>query len=96
MWECPGCGEALEEQFDSCWRCGTGNPDQDSLIDGEPETGDNNADLSPDEMLQKMLHLQMQQQGRIRAIQRHVGCLYSYMVFSLVVSAIVALMMFSN
>jgi Putative prokaryotic signal transducing protein len=23
-WICPGCGESLEPQFTSCWRCGTG------------------------------------------------------------------------
>ncbi|WP_163577883.1 putative signal transducing protein [Halomonas faecis] len=22
-WTCPGCGEALEGAFDTCWRCGT-------------------------------------------------------------------------
>ncbi len=22
-WTCQGCGEVLESQFDSCWRCGT-------------------------------------------------------------------------
>jgi hypothetical protein len=21
MWTCPKCGEALEDQFDSCWKC---------------------------------------------------------------------------
>ena len=21
-WSCPGCGERVEVQFDSCWRCG--------------------------------------------------------------------------
>ncbi|MFP4137622.1 MAG: DUF2007 domain-containing protein [Halomonas sp.] len=26
-WRCPGCGEALEGAFDTCWRCGTGRPD---------------------------------------------------------------------
>jgi hypothetical protein len=22
-WKCPRCGESLEPQFDSCWRCGS-------------------------------------------------------------------------
>jgi len=27
MWTCPKCGEKLEDQFDSCWKC-VGRPDQ--------------------------------------------------------------------
>lgn len=23
MWECPKCGEAVEDSFDKCWNCGT-------------------------------------------------------------------------
>jgi len=23
MWKCPNCGEALEDSFEVCWRCGT-------------------------------------------------------------------------
>jgi hypothetical protein len=23
LWTCPSCGEQLEEQFSSCWKCGT-------------------------------------------------------------------------
>src|SRR5262245_44460684 len=26
-WTCPNCGEKLEEQFTSCWKCGTARPD---------------------------------------------------------------------
>jgi hypothetical protein len=25
-WTCPGCGEALEGAFESCWNCGTHRP----------------------------------------------------------------------
>lgn len=25
-WHCPGCGEALEGQFTTCWRCGAERP----------------------------------------------------------------------
>ena len=25
-WTCHGCGEVLEGQFNSCWKCGTGKP----------------------------------------------------------------------
>jgi len=24
MWECPECGEEIEDQFDSCWKCAEG------------------------------------------------------------------------
>ncbi len=23
MWNCQKCGESIEEQFDTCWKCGT-------------------------------------------------------------------------
>ena len=26
MWTCPKCGEKLEPQFSSCWKCGTAKP----------------------------------------------------------------------
>jgi uncharacterized membrane protein YvbJ len=22
MWNCPKCGEPIEDQFDTCWKCG--------------------------------------------------------------------------
>ncbi|HOW66247.1 MAG TPA: DUF2007 domain-containing protein [Candidatus Paceibacterota bacterium] len=25
-WTCSGCGESIEAQFDSCWRCGSHKP----------------------------------------------------------------------
>ncbi len=25
-WSCPGCGERIEGQFDTCWRCGAARP----------------------------------------------------------------------
>ena len=24
MWSCPKCGESIEDNFDACWNCGTG------------------------------------------------------------------------
>jgi Putative prokaryotic signal transducing protein len=27
-WKCPQCGEVLEAQFDSCWRCGSHRGDE--------------------------------------------------------------------
>ena len=30
MWTCPKCGEKIEDQFDSCWKC-AGQPDQIGL-----------------------------------------------------------------
>jgi rubrerythrin len=32
-WKCPKCGEAVEEQFDTCWNCGTERPE-----DGVPNS----------------------------------------------------------
>jgi hypothetical protein len=26
-WSCPGCGETVEGQFQSCWKCGGERPD---------------------------------------------------------------------
>jgi ribosomal protein L37AE/L43A len=26
-WKCPKCGEEVEEQFDTCWNCGTERPE---------------------------------------------------------------------
>jgi hypothetical protein len=28
-WTCPGCGEAIEGQFDICWNCQTPRPEDD-------------------------------------------------------------------
>lgn len=25
-WTCAGCGEAIEDQFESCWQCGSARP----------------------------------------------------------------------
>ena len=25
-WQCPNCGETLEDQFSACWHCGTQRP----------------------------------------------------------------------
>lgn len=31
MWNCPECGESIEDQFDACWKCaGVGNEDVDA------------------------------------------------------------------
>jgi hypothetical protein len=34
MWTCPQCGEQLEDQFDSCWKC-----DQRSAEAARPQEG---------------------------------------------------------
>ena len=31
MWTCPKCGEKIEDQFDSCWKC-AGPPDKIGLV----------------------------------------------------------------
>src|SRR5260221_13184644 len=37
MWICPQCEESLEDNFDSCWRCGTG---KDGTPPADPERYD--------------------------------------------------------
>ena len=27
MWKCPGCGEAVDDHFDICWKCGETKPE---------------------------------------------------------------------
>jgi hypothetical protein len=27
MWKCPGCGEAVDDHFDICWKCGDTKPE---------------------------------------------------------------------
>jgi hypothetical protein len=39
MWNCPKCGEEIEDQFDSCWRCAREDSMQDTEKAGkEPST----------------------------------------------------------
>jgi hypothetical protein len=37
MWTCSKCGEKIEEQFDSCWKCGTFR--NDSSVETEAKAG---------------------------------------------------------
>ena len=30
MWDCPKCGETLEEQFAQCWQCGAERPEDEA------------------------------------------------------------------
>ncbi len=53
MWRCPNCGEHHDDQFDSCWKCGTGsagdsNPD---FRVSEPAT---EQDQSPDSQMAEL------------------------------------------
>jgi hypothetical protein len=27
MWKCGGCGDAVDDQFDVCWKCGDAKPE---------------------------------------------------------------------
>ncbi len=31
-WRCPNCGEALENQFSACWRCGAARPQEPHTV----------------------------------------------------------------
>ncbi len=35
-WDCPKCGERLELQFDTCWRCGTAREPASPPVPGQP------------------------------------------------------------
>lgn len=52
-WTCPHCGEAIEDTFDTCWKCGTsrdGAPPADPAL-YDPATRDTLADPSYPEMV---------------------------------------------
>jgi hypothetical protein len=36
MWQCNKCGEKIEDQFDSCWKCGTPKAAVQSDAAGSP------------------------------------------------------------
>ena len=93
MWKCPSCGEQLEEQFDTCWKCGTnrdgGRSDNfapESSVEGEPDqtVEDEDTDVAPDKVLVEILHLQKKQQEALTDIQVKVGCLFVYMIAGIV------------
>jgi hypothetical protein len=51
MWNCPNCGEQIDDAFDACWKCGTAQ-DGTRAADfqpepGDPETHDPRADPDP-------------------------------------------------
>lgn len=31
-WKCPNCGQAVEEQFTECWKCGHSRPDAAPVV----------------------------------------------------------------
>jgi hypothetical protein len=39
MWRCPSCSEEIEDGFDACWKCGTGQ-DGEPAEDFQPEPDD--------------------------------------------------------
>jgi hypothetical protein len=41
MWKCPGCGEAIEDQFDQCWHCDRPKPENPVAVDTPPQSADN-------------------------------------------------------
>jgi hypothetical protein len=32
-WKCPNCGEAVEQQFSECWKCGHARPSSGPVVD---------------------------------------------------------------
>jgi hypothetical protein len=55
MWRCPHCGEHVDDEFETCWKCGTaadGTPDPDfqaerALDSGSPAAAGDDSNLSP-------------------------------------------------
>jgi hypothetical protein len=44
MWKCPGCGEAVDDEFEVCWNCQRQKPSNEAV---EPVSGPH--ELSPDD-----------------------------------------------
>jgi hypothetical protein len=106
MWKCPGCGEKIEPQFDACWNCGASRDEDpaetpesaDPKAEKDPVEanvnragGKGDAPPPPEEVLLQILHMQKYQRKALDRIRSQVGCLFTYMVFSIVVGILVAL-----
>ena len=37
MWECPKCGEKLDDEFEYCWKCGVSEDTGEPVFDKEME-----------------------------------------------------------
>lgn len=69
--QCPACGETLEEQFDTCWKC--------SAPDADPED-----DISPAESEQAVSESNVgaqEQTDPLRVLVRLMGVLYLFLGF---------------
>jgi hypothetical protein len=97
MWQCQNCGETLEEQFESCWKCGTARevmPNQDVPSDNaisskkSVEPADTNATLSTEQAIAEILRLQREQQGTLDSISSKVGCLFAWMLLGIAASLV--------
>ena len=39
MWKCPTCSEAVEDQFETCWKCGRPKPANVQQVENTPSSG---------------------------------------------------------
>jgi hypothetical protein len=37
MWKCPGCGEAVDDHFDTCWNCEESKPESPTQVFHAPD-----------------------------------------------------------
>ena len=106
MPKCPECGEELGAQFDMCWNCGADNPhyvpppmpeEEEPEID-EEDAGDEIPveELSTEEMLREILHIQREQRKWLSTVSWEVGCLFANLVFGIVVAIIIVLLSLSG
>lgn len=47
MWNCAQCGEAVEDQFEACWKCGTARQDLAVPVLEESDNADESQETSP-------------------------------------------------
>jgi len=38
MWKCPGCGEAVDDHFDTCWNCENPKPEKPTRVSDAPDS----------------------------------------------------------
>lgn len=103
MWKCPSCQVSIEEPFEICWNCGTSKdgeedpsfnaPNQElTTVYGSGQNKDSDeAHATPqttENVLADIVEMQKRQQETLRDIQSKVGCLYAYLIFSIIIGVL--------
>ena len=74
-WRCPGCGEEIEKKCDICWKCGVSKEATPEEIASTQK--DELEKTPPEQMLARILRLQLQQKETLSDIQSRVAFLYA-------------------